>query len=207
MCDDHYDYLFKILIIGDSGVGKSSLMNRFVDQNYSSEFNATIGVDFKVHTIKIDDKLIKLQIWDTAGQERFRTVTNTYYRGAHGVLVVYDTTNHYSFNNVTEWLSEIDRLANDEIPRVLVATKTDLTEEQMVTPEETQKLVQHYNLKHIETSSKNDQNVAKCFIELAQLMKNKMDLAIELKIQKPPYTFQPKKTIGSPQSSIFCCWQ
>ena len=205
MWDDQYDYLFKILIIGDSGVGKSSLLNRFVDQNYSSEFNATIGIDFKIHIIKVDNKLIKLQMWDTAGQERFRTITKSYYHGADGVLVVYDKTNHCSFNNVTHWLSEIDRLANDQTPRLLVATKTDMTQDQMITSDESQKLAQHYNLKHIETSSKNDHNVAKCFIELTKLMKDKMDLAIKSKTQKPPYSFLSKKTTAAPKSNVICC--
>ena len=95
-----YDYLFKLLLIGDSGVGKSSLLLRFSDDTYETNFNSTIGVDFKIKTVDLDDKVIKLQIWDTAGQERFRTITSSYYRGAHGIIVVYDTTDNETFEHV-----------------------------------------------------------------------------------------------------------
>jgi len=106
-----YDYLFKLLLIGDSGVGKSCLLLRFADDTYTESYISTIGVDFKIRTIQLDGKTIKLQIWDTAGQERFRTITSSYYRGAHGIIVVYDTTEAETFNNVKQWLHEIDRCA------------------------------------------------------------------------------------------------
>ncbi|KAK0832473.1 ras GTPase, partial [Friedmanniomyces endolithicus] len=95
-----YDYLFKLLLIGDSGVGKSCLLLRFADDTYTESYISTIGVDFKIRTIELDGKTVKLQIWDTAGQERFRTITSSYYRGAHGICVVYDVTDMDSFNNV-----------------------------------------------------------------------------------------------------------
>merc|ERR1711966_349389 len=94
-----YDYLFKLLLIGDSGVGKSCLLLRFADDKWTDSYISTIGVDFKIRTIELDGKTIKLQIWDTAGQERFRTISSTYYRGAHGIIVVYDITDNESFNN------------------------------------------------------------------------------------------------------------
>ncbi|KAK1071653.1 ras GTPase, partial [Friedmanniomyces endolithicus] len=97
--DLRYDYLFKLLLIGDSGVGKSCLLLRFADDTYTESYISTIGVDFKIRTIELDGKTVKLQIWDTAGQERFRTITSSYYRGAHCICVVYDVTDMDSFNN------------------------------------------------------------------------------------------------------------
>ena len=105
-----YDHLFKLLIIGDSGVGKSSLLVRFADNTFSGNYITTIGVDFKIRTVDVRGERVKLQIWDTAGQERFRTITSTYYRGTHGVIVVYDVSSGDSFANVKRWLHEIDQV-------------------------------------------------------------------------------------------------
>ena len=103
-----YDHLFKLLIIGDSGVGKSSLLVRFADNTFSGNYITTIGVDFKIRTINVNGERVKLQIWDTAGQERFRTITSTYYRGTHGVIVVYDVTSGESFVNVKRYVLFLD---------------------------------------------------------------------------------------------------
>uniref|UniRef100_A0A915E9C2 Ras-related protein Rab-35 n=1 Tax=Ditylenchus dipsaci TaxID=166011 RepID=A0A915E9C2_9BILA len=119
-----YDHLFKLLIIGDSGVGKSSLLLRFADNTFSANYITTIGVDFKIRTISIRGQKIKLQIWDTAGQERFRTITSTYYRGTHGVIVVYDVTSGESFSNVKRWLHEIESNC-DNVQKILVGNKID----------------------------------------------------------------------------------
>ncbi|KAL8554034.1 hypothetical protein ACS0TY_002317 [Phlomoides rotata] len=132
---NEYDYLFKLLLIGDSSVGKSCLLLRFADDSYVDSYISTIGVDFKIRTVELDGKTIKLQIWDTAGQERFRTITSSYYRGAHGIIIVYDVTEMESFNNVKQWLNEIDRYANDSVCKLLVGNKCDLVESKVVSTE------------------------------------------------------------------------
>lgn len=127
-----YDHLFKLLLIGDSGVGKSCLLLRFADDTYSDTYISTIGVDFKIRTIEIGGSTIKLQIWDTAGQERFRTITSSYYRGAHGIIVVYDVTDQGSFTSVKQWLQEITKYSSENVNRLLVGNKCDLTSKRVV---------------------------------------------------------------------------
>eukprot|EP01083_Nonionella_stella_P109907 321089_1 len=123
-----YDYLFKLVLIGDSGVGKSCLLLRFADDSFTDSYISTIGVDFRFRTVNIDMKTVKLQIWDTAGQERFRTITSAYYRGAHGIIIVYDITDKESFDNIREWLFEVSRFAADDVSMLLVGNKSDLSE-------------------------------------------------------------------------------
>ena len=125
----------KLLLIGDSGVGKSCLLLRFADDTYTESYISTIGVDFKIRTIELDGKCIKLQIWDTAGQERFRTITSSYYRGAHGIIIVYDITDEDSYNNVKQWLNEIDRYASEKVDKLLVGNKADLSDKRKVDAE------------------------------------------------------------------------
>ncbi|KAG0441603.1 Ras-related protein Rab-1 [Dictyocoela muelleri] len=114
-----YDYLFKLVLIGDSGVGKTSLLSRYTDNIFLSNYISTIGVDFKIKTINIDDKIIKLQIWDTAGQERFRTITSGYYRGSHAILIVFDYENRESLENITIWVNEIKKHTDNSLIVVL----------------------------------------------------------------------------------------
>ena len=116
--------LLKVIILGDSGVGKTSLMNQYVNKKFSNQYKATIGADFLTKEVMVDDRLVTMQIWDTAGQERFRTITSTYYRGTHGVIVVYDVTSGESFANVKRWLHEIDQNC-DVVNRILVGNKND----------------------------------------------------------------------------------
>jgi Ras-related protein Rab-1A len=115
-----------VLLIGNSGVGKSSLLVRFAEDIFTDNFMPTIGVDFKIKTVDVDSKQIKLQIWDTAGQERFKTITSSYYKGAHGIIVVYDITDRESFSNIQTWMAEVEKHASDNISRILVGNKCDL---------------------------------------------------------------------------------
>merc|ERR1712022_66500 len=121
-----YDYLFKLLLIGDSGVGKSCLLLRYADDTYTESYISTLGVDFRMVTIRLDGKTIKLQIWDTAGQERFRTITSNYYRGANGIVVVFDVCDTESFDSVTRWLLEIEKNVGTGVHKLLVGNKCDL---------------------------------------------------------------------------------
>ncbi|KAJ3445964.1 ras-related protein rabd2a-like [Anaeramoeba flamelloides] len=168
-----YDYLFKLLLIGDSGVGKSCLLLRFADDTYTESYISTIGVDFKIRTIDLDGKTVKLQIWDTAGQERFRTITSSYYRGAHGIIVVYDTTDLDSFNNVKTWLQEIDRYASENVNKLLVGNKSDLVSKRVVEHETAKSLADQLGIPFIETSAKNSSNVEEAFILMAKEIKKR----------------------------------
>ncbi|KAG8461316.1 hypothetical protein KFE25_010503 [Diacronema lutheri] len=169
-----YDYLFKLLLIGDSGVGKSCLLLRFADDTYTESYISTIGVDFKIRTIQLDGKTIKLQIWDTAGQERFRTITSSYYRGAHGIIVVYDVTDQESFNNVKQWLSEIDRYASETVNKLLVGNKSDLTSKKVVDYDVAKDFADGLQIPFLEASAKSAQNVEQAFLTMATEIKNRM---------------------------------
>ncbi|EDO40167.1 predicted protein [Nematostella vectensis] len=169
-----YDYLFKLLLIGDSGVGKSCLLLRFADDTYTESYISTIGVDFKIRTIELDGKTIKLQIWDTAGQERFRTITSSYYRGAHGIIVVYDVTDQESFNNVKQWLQEIDRYACENVNKLLVGNKCDLTTKKVVDFTTAKEYAESLGVPFLETSAKNATNVEQAFMTMAAEIKNRM---------------------------------
>ncbi|KAG0093945.1 GTP-binding protein of the rab [Podila epicladia] len=157
-----YDYLFKLLLIGDSGVGKSCLLLRFADDTYTESYISTIGVDFKIRTIELEGKTVKLQIWDTAGQERFRTITSSYYRGAHGIIVVYDVTDQDTFANVKQWLAEIDRYASEG--KVVEYTAAKEFADQLTIP-------------FLETSAKSATNVEQAFMTMAKQIKDRMGAA------------------------------
>jgi Ras-related protein Rab-1A len=169
-----YDFLFKLLLIGDSGVGKSCLLLRFADDTYTESYISTIGVDFKIRTVDLDGKCIKLQIWDTAGQERFRTITSSYYRGAHGIIIVYDITDVESFNNVRQWLFEIDRFANEHVNKLLVGNKADLVSKRVVATETAQDFAASLDIPFLETSAKNSTNVEEAFLTMAAQIKTRM---------------------------------
>ncbi|KAJ8638511.1 hypothetical protein MRB53_012778 [Persea americana] len=180
-----YDYLFKLLLIGDSGVGKSCLLLRFADDSYLESYISTIGVDFKIRTVEQDGKTIKLQIWDTAGQERFRTITSSYYRGAHGIIIVYDVTDQESFNNVKQWLNEIDRYASENVNKLLVGNKCDLTADKVVSYDTAKAFADEIGIPFLETSAKNSTNVEQAFMTMAAEIKNRMASQPAMNTSKP----------------------
>jgi len=172
-----YDYLFILVLIGDSGVGKSCLLLRFADDTWMDSYISTIGVDFKIRTIELDGKTIKLQIWDTAGQERFRTISSTYYRGAHGIIVVYDVTNKGSFESVNDWLVEISKYARENVTKLLVGNKSDLAvgDARAVRFEEGKEFADRHRMPFLETSAKSAANVETAFLTMAAEIKNRME--------------------------------
>eukprot|EP00276_Gloeochaete_wittrockiana_P005754 CAMPEP_0184660138 /NCGR_PEP_ID=MMETSP0308-20130426/32593_1 /TAXON_ID=38269 /ORGANISM="Gloeochaete witrockiana, Strain SAG 46.84" /LENGTH=214 /DNA_ID=CAMNT_0027100501 /DNA_START=107 /DNA_END=751 /DNA_ORIENTATION=+ len=183
-----YDYLIKLLLIGDSGVGKSCLLLRFSDDAFTPSFITTIGIDFKIRTIELDGKKIKLQIWDTAGQERFRTITTAYYRGAMGILLVYDVTDEKSFSNIRNWIRNIEQHATESVSKMLIGNKCDMAEKRVVTPEQGQSLADEYHIPFMETSAKNSINVEKAFFTLASIIKKRI--------------IDNNETAGTPDSTV-----
>ncbi|XWS35225.1 hypothetical protein CRYUN_Cryun21dG0107600 [Craigia yunnanensis] len=165
MSDDEAveEYLFKIVIIGDSAVGKSNLLTRYARNEFNAHSKATIGVEFQTQSVEIDGKEIKAQIWDTAGQERFRAVTSAYYRGAFGALLVYDISRRANFDNVARWLDELNSHSDTTVARMLVGNKCDLENIREVTLEEGKSLAEAEGLFFIETSALDSTNVRTAF--------------------------------------------
>jgi len=162
-----YDFLLKVLVIGDSGIGKSSVILRFSDGIFEESFVSTIGVDFKIRSLEINAKRVKVQVWDTAGQERFRTISSSYYRGAHGVLVVYDITDACSFSNVKEWLQKVEQYACSDVSIILVGNKSDLEDNRTVSTESAQEFASMMMLPLVEVSAKEGHNIELLFTQMA----------------------------------------
>ncbi|CAA0824804.1 Ras-related protein RABE1a [Striga hermonthica] len=201
-----YDYLIKLLLIGDSGVGKSCLLLRFSDGSFTTSFITTIGIDFKIRTVELDGKRIKLQIWDTAGQERFRTITTAYYRGAMGILLVYDVTDESSFNNIRNWIRNIEQHASDNVNKILVGNKADMDESKRAVPtSKGQALADEYGIKFFETSAKTNLNVEEVFFSIARDIKQRLS---EADTRAEPTTIrinQPEGGAGGSQPAQSHC--
>ncbi|EEQ97525.1 RAB-2,4,14, putative [Perkinsus marinus ATCC 50983] len=162
-----YSYLFKYIIIGDTGVGKSCLLLQFTDKRFRPDHDLTIGVEFGARLVNVDGKQIKLQIWDTAGQESFRSITRSYYRGATGALLVYDISRRDTFNHLTRWLEEARQNSNPNMVIMLIGNKCDL-ERREVSYEEGAKFAKDNNLIFLETSAKTARNVEEAFLQTAR---------------------------------------
>ena len=184
MAEDEYDYIFKVLLIGNSDVGKSSLILRYVDQIWNDVFVPTIGVDFKVKSIEVDKKLVKMQIWDTAGQERFRNVISSYFKGAHGILLIYDITSRDSFKELENWLGEVERHASSQVLKILIGNKSDLEEKREIQKDEGEAFAMRNGMQFIETSAKNNTNVSEAFEALAKIMVDSSNKRNAIKIEK-----------------------
>ncbi|KAG6530461.1 ras-related protein Rab2BV-like [Zingiber officinale] len=161
--DHEYDYLFKIVLIGDSGVGKSNILSRFTRNEFSLDSKSTIGVEFATKTLQIEAKTVKAQIWDTAGQERYRAITSAYYRGAVGALLVYDITKKQTFDNVQRWLRELRDHADSNIVIMMAGNKSDLTHLRAVSENDGQEFAEKEGLSFLETSALESHNIEKAF--------------------------------------------
>eukprot|EP01012_Entosiphon_sulcatum_P040229 TRINITY_DN53870_c0_g1_i1.p1 TRINITY_DN53870_c0_g1~~TRINITY_DN53870_c0_g1_i1.p1 ORF type:complete len:217 (+),score=30.77 TRINITY_DN53870_c0_g1_i1:37-651(+) len=169
-----HDYLFKYIIIGDSGVGKSCLLLQFTDKRFEPVHDLTIGVEFGARMVTIDSKQIKLQIWDTAGQESFRSITRSYYRGASGALLVYDVTRRETFDHILSWLEDAKQNSNTNMTIMLIGNKSDLEGKRQVSTEEGQAFASEHGLVFLETSAKTALNVDEAFIRTANMIYDKI---------------------------------
>eukprot|EP00800_Vazella_pourtalesii_P001447 TRINITY_DN1131_c0_g1_i1.p1 TRINITY_DN1131_c0_g1~~TRINITY_DN1131_c0_g1_i1.p1 ORF type:complete len:205 (+),score=49.51 TRINITY_DN1131_c0_g1_i1:94-708(+) len=166
--DTDYDYLFKVVVIGDAGVGKTCVVKRYCDGGFSDTGIPTIGVDFSIKTLKIGPKTLKFQIWDTAGQERFRTITHSYYRSADAVIIVYDITSHESFQSINMWLQEIQRYCGVSVFKVLIGNKSDKLESRQVQKEDGTAVAEKDNMPFFETSAKENSGIDQLFHNLGE---------------------------------------
>ncbi|GMR52776.1 hypothetical protein PMAYCL1PPCAC_22971, partial [Pristionchus mayeri] len=159
--------MFHLLFIGDSGVGKTCMINRFSDDSFSTSKIATIGIDFKIRTIELNGKKVKLQVWDTAGQERFHAITTSYYRKANGIVLVYDITDVKSFENISRWLRNIDENASEDVVKMLIGNKCDMADRRAVSRERGEKIAADHSIRFLETSAKGNINIDTAFYEIA----------------------------------------
>ena len=161
-----YDMIFKIVLIGDSSVGKTNILSKYLTDEFDPESKATVGVEFGTKNFKIENNIVKVQIWDTAGQERYRSITNAYYKGAKGSLLVYDITNKKSFENLERWISDLKTNGDDKISIILLGNKSDLEDKRVISTEEGKNKAEFYNFAFMETSALNGSNIEKAFNEL-----------------------------------------
>ena len=177
---EEYDLMFKILLLGDSGVGKSSLLLRYTKNEFISDMRSTIGVEFGLKYLTIDNFQLKVQIWDTAGMERYRSITSAYYKGAKGVIVVYDICSQKSFESVDKWIEDFKSKADEDAVILLIGNKNDLGEKREVNKEEAELKAQKNKFAFMETSAKDNNNVQKAFEtlfqEIVKIYKNKNNI-------------------------------
>ncbi len=205
---DDYDYSFKIIIIGESGVGKSGIFSRFTRNYFDLDTKATLGVEFFSKSLKIKGKSIKAQVWDTAGQERFRALTKSYYKGAAGVLLVFDITNRDSFKNLDKWIEEVREHGEKDHVSILIGNKCDLESQRAISTQEAMDLAKEYGLVYIETSAKENKNVADAFEKLMMHLFEKNDNENSVVLKKQGKTLDidiMQDTLAAKKNKKKCC--
>ena len=163
---EEYDMMFKVLLLGDSGVGKSSILLRYTKNQFTADMRSTIGVEFGIKYLTLDNLQLKVQIWDTAGMERYRSITSAYYKGAKGVIVVYDICRKVSFDNIDKWIDDFKSKADEDAVILIIGNKSDLQDKREVNTEEVKLKAEKYKMAFMETSAKNNENVSKAFLQL-----------------------------------------
>lgn len=176
--ETEFDMIFKVLIIGDSGVGKSNLLLRFIKNEYSEHLKSTVGAEFSSKLMTVDQVVVKVQIWDTAGQERYRSMTDIYYKGAKGVLIIFDLTNIESFNNINRWVDEFKMKSDSNSIMIMVGNKNDLIEKRVVSRETAEIKAKQLSMAYFETSAKDNVNVELAFTVLVEKIVNKYQVIL-----------------------------
>ena len=204
------DVLFKILLIGDSGVGKTSVILRYTKNVFHEEFLNSIGVDFKSKDLNIDGRKVKLQIWDTAGQERFRTITTSYYRGAHAIVIVFDLTKRETYEHVQKWMNDINRFAKENVLKLIIGNKSDLTNEIKVSYEEVRALASQMKATYFSVSAKKNENINEFFEAATKIFLIKNNFYIEenkaIKLNKNEYKNKDKNKYKKENKKNDNCW-
>ena len=168
----NYQYIFKVILIGDSNTGQTSLINRFVNKTFDEKYLCTIGVDFFMKTIEVDEQTIKLQIWDTAGMEKYKSISSSYYRGSHAAFVIFDLTNKNTFDSITKWIEAYHKSNNPQFQKnvVLIGNKSDLVDSREITRAEAENFAKMNKMVYWETSAKEGNNVEEVFTYIGQLL-------------------------------------
>uniref|UniRef100_A0A8C6TA95 small monomeric GTPase n=1 Tax=Neogobius melanostomus TaxID=47308 RepID=A0A8C6TA95_9GOBI len=199
LSSEFYDIAFKVMLVGDSGVGKTCLLVRFKDGAFlAGSFISTVGIDFRNKVMNVDAVKVKLQIWDTAGQERFRSVTHAYYRDAHALLLLYDVTNRASFDNIQAWLSEIHEYAQQDAVLMLLGNKADATHDRVVKREDGERLAKEFGVPFMETSARSGLNVELAFTAVAKELKHRS-------MKDPSENFKLQEYVNKEMRGAGCC--
>ena len=209
-----YEMIFKIVLIGDSSVGKTNILSKYLSDEFDPDSKATVGVEFGTKNLKIENNIVKVQIWDTAGQERYRSRTSAYYKGAKGAFIVYDITNKKSFDNLDKWILDLKTNGDDKLSVILLGNKSDLEDKRVISTEEGKKKAELNKFSFMETSALNGNNIEKAFTELImEVYQNNHEMIenqakVNVKVNKNSVELDKGKNEENNQENEggWCCW-